>query len=236
MAMSVALHTLVAAGVVALPRASREAPPPEPMHLVFVDLIPPRGGPPVPGRSAETAPPPAAARVPEPHAPTRPQARVARREPVRESTPAHTRAPEPARHHAPDEERLAKPAVAPADAPVVSDGVALGGRGGGVPGGVAAHVYAAGAVSVPPVLVTREMPVYPPDARRREVEGVVLLEAIVDTDGRIEPASVKVRESVALLDAAAIDAVRRWRFRPGRDHAGAPVRVILEIPVRFVLR
>jgi protein TonB len=68
------------------------------------------------------------------------------------------------------------------------------------------------------------------------VEGVVLIEAIVGTDGRIEPGSVKVRESVALLDTAAADAVGRWRFRPGRDRLGAPVRVILEIPVRFVLR
>jgi outer membrane biosynthesis protein TonB len=39
-----------------------------------------------------------------------------------------------------------------------------------------------------------------------------------------------------LLDDAAAQALRRWRFRPARDHTNQPVRVILEVPVRFVLR
>jgi protein TonB len=86
------------------------------------------------------------------------------------------------------------------------------------------------------VLIGREVPNYPVEARRREVEGVVLLEAIVDREGRVEPESVKVLESVALLDSAAVEAVKRWRFRPGRDRSGATVRVILEIPIRFALR
>jgi protein TonB len=86
------------------------------------------------------------------------------------------------------------------------------------------------------VLIGREVPNYPVDARRREVEGVVLLEAIVDREGRVEPNSVRVLESVSLLDGAAVEAVKRWRFRPGRDHSGATVRVILEIPIRFALR
>jgi protein TonB len=86
------------------------------------------------------------------------------------------------------------------------------------------------------VVIGREVPAYPAEARRRQVEGVVLLEAIVDRDGRVEPDSVKVLESVALLDTAAVEAVRRWRFRPGRDRSGAAVRVILEIPIRFALR
>jgi protein TonB len=45
-----------------------------------------------------------------------------------------------------------------------------------------------------------------------------------------------VLKSVAPLDAAAIAAVRQWRFRPARDADGRPVRVIMEVPVRFVLR
>jgi protein TonB len=239
--MSLALHVLVVGAIVVLPPASRKALPPEPMQLVFVDLLPPRGGLTPPGRSAETLPPPVAAPAPEPRAPTRPQAQIPRREPVREPAkerarprtpkPPHTRAPESGRDRGSGET-----AVAPPDAPPVPGGVELGGRAGGTLGGVTARIYAAGAVPVPPVLLTREMPAYPTEARRREVEGVVLIEAIVDTDGRIEPGSVKVRESVTLLDTAAVDAVSRWRFRPGRDRSGALVRVILEIPVRFVLR
>ena len=42
--------------------------------------------------------------------------------------------------------------------------------------------------------------------------------------------------SIALLDAAAVAAVRQWRFRPARSADGTPVRVRMEIPVRFVLR
>jgi protein TonB len=98
------------------------------------------------------------------------------------------------------------------------------------------RIYAAGAIPVPPILVKREVPVYPREARRRQVEGVVVIEAVVDREGRVEADSIAVRESVALLDAAAVEAVGRWRFRPGRDRDGAAVRVLLEIPIRFVLR
>jgi len=38
-----------------------------------------------------------------------------------------------------------------------------------------------------------------------------------------------------MLDQSAIDALRKWRFAPGRDH-GAVVRVLLEVPLRFTLR
>jgi protein TonB len=62
----------------------------------------------------------------------------------------------------------------------------------------------------------------------------VVLEAIVDREGRIET-EVKVLKSVAMLDKAAIEALRQWRFTPGRDANGQPVRVILEVPIRFVL-
>jgi len=41
---------------------------------------------------------------------------------------------------------------------------------------------------------------------------------------------------VPLLDAAAITAVRQWRFQPARDEEGHPLRVTFRVPVRFVLR
>jgi protein TonB len=63
----------------------------------------------------------------------------------------------------------------------------------------------------------------------------VLLEVVLDRSGRPEE-DIRVLKSVALLDAAAIAAVRQWRFRPARDAGGHPVRVVMEVPVRFVLR
>lgn len=117
-----------------------------------------------------------------------------------------------------------------------------GGEAGGVANGVVGGVVGArgdaavpvGQVARAPVLLERVDPVYPQLARRRRIEGLVLLEAILDRSGRIEP-GVRVVRSVPSLDAAALAAVQRWRFRPARDRDGTAVRVILEIPIRFVL-
>ncbi len=63
----------------------------------------------------------------------------------------------------------------------------------------------------------------------------MVLQAVVTSDGRIEP-DVKVVRSIPLLDNAAIAALRQWRFRPAHDRTGTPMRVSLRVPVRFVLR
>jgi protein TonB len=110
-----------------------------------------------------------------------------------------------------------------------------GGRTGGVIGGQGKEPLPVDQVANPPLLLSRVVPDYPRQARLRGVEGLVLLEAILDLEGRIED-SVKVLQSIPSLDQAAIDALRRWRFRPARDHTNQPVRVILEVPVRFVLK
>jgi protein TonB len=75
-------------------------------------------------------------------------------------------------------------------------------------------------------------PAYPAIARSVRVEGVVILEAIVDTSGTIT--GLRVLRSVALLDQAAVDAVRQWRFKPALLN-GDPVNVIMTITVRFAL-
>jgi protein TonB len=64
------------------------------------------------------------------------------------------------------------------------------------------------------------------------VEGVVILEATVDTSGRMT--GLRVRRPVALLDQAALDAVGRWRFTPALLN-GEPVAVIMTITIRFTL-
>jgi protein TonB len=79
------------------------------------------------------------------------------------------------------------------------------------------------------------MPTYPPLARARGLEGRVILTAVVDQQGRVE-AAITVTQSMPLLDAAAVEAFRQWRFEPGRDRDGRPVRVRIEVPIRFQLR
>lgn len=77
-------------------------------------------------------------------------------------------------------------------------------------------------------------PKYPPAARRERQEGVVLLAVEVGTNGRPTAVTVKQSSGVAILDEAAVSAVRRWTFEPARS-AGLPAASTVEIPVRFSL-
>jgi protein TonB len=76
-------------------------------------------------------------------------------------------------------------------------------------------------------------PVYPPVAQRARVEGVVILEAVIDAQGRVE--AVRVLRSIALLDQAAVDAVKQWRFTPALLNA-EPVPVVMTVTVNFMLQ
>ena len=83
-----------------------------------------------------------------------------------------------------------------------------------------------------PALVYRIEPVYPDIAVRAHVEGVVILEATVDREGRIE--DVRVLRSMPLLDRAALEAVRQWRYSPLLLN-GKPGRFVLTVVVSFRL-
>jgi periplasmic protein TonB len=85
-----------------------------------------------------------------------------------------------------------------------------------------------------PVLVDRVEPVYPETARRARLSGFVVLEAIISTRGRVEDLRV-LRSADPLLDAAAVEAVSRWRYRPA-TLGGRAVRVYLTVTVDFTLR
>jgi protein TonB len=75
-------------------------------------------------------------------------------------------------------------------------------------------------------------PVYPDIALRARIEGVVILEAVINERGTVE--RVKVLRSVPLLDAAAVEAVSRWRYTPTLLN-GTPVSVLMSITVNFTL-
>jgi protein TonB len=61
---------------------------------------------------------------------------------------------------------------------------------------------------------------------------VVIIEAVVDRDGRVE--DLKVLRSIPLLDAAALDAVRQWRYAPLLLN-GQPARFVVTVTVSFQL-
>jgi protein TonB len=127
----------------------------------------------------------------------------------------------------------------------------VGGVEGGVPGGIlggvlgglptevppppvvarAEPVRVGGAIT-PPAVVARVAPTYPELALVAQIEGLVILEATVDTDGRVE--SVRVLRSAGLLDDAAMAAVRQWRYSP-LSLNGVPTPFILTVTVAFQL-
>ena len=76
-------------------------------------------------------------------------------------------------------------------------------------------------------------PVYPPIAQSARVEGVVVLEVIIERDGRVRQAHVL--KSIPLLDQAAMSAVEQWVFSPTRLK-GEPVPVVMTVTVDFRLR
>ena len=84
-----------------------------------------------------------------------------------------------------------------------------------------------------PVVITQVQPRYPELAKRMGVQGLVVLEAVINTEGRIE--AVKILRGQPLLDEAAIEAVQHWRFRPGTLN-GRPVTVYFTLTVNFILR
>lgn len=77
-------------------------------------------------------------------------------------------------------------------------------------------------------------PAYPLAARRRGVEGSVLLRAEVQPDGRCSRTELKQSSGSSLLDQAAQQAVLNWRFVPARRGSQAIVAWV-EIPVTFKL-
>ncbi|MBN2254453.1 MAG: energy transducer TonB [Deltaproteobacteria bacterium] len=91
------------------------------------------------------------------------------------------------------------------------------------------------AVSSAPRYEENLPPAYPAIARRRGYEGTVILSVQVDADGLVGGVSVKVSSGHAILDRAAVDAVKRWIFRPGARW-GFPVPMTVDVPVRFMLK
>jgi protein TonB len=76
-------------------------------------------------------------------------------------------------------------------------------------------------------------PLYPPAARSARVQGTVLIDVMIGVTGAV--ASVRVVRSIPLLDDAATDAVRQWRFTPTMLR-GQAVPVVMTVGVNFALK
>jgi len=112
-----------------------------------------------------------------------------------------------------------------------------GGSGNGIPGGEGPGggpppVVVVGGKIQPPRLLVRVEPEYPLLAQRAGIEGDVLLEALLGTDGRVE--QVQVVSGRPLLATSARAAVEQWRYEPTTLN-GRPVAVLLRVTVQFRL-
>lgn len=147
----------------------------------------------------------------------------------------------------------APPAIAPErplDARELIAGGVEGGVVGGIAGGIVGGIPTMPAPPPPPPAPAREKPIrvggdieqptllhrvnpdYPQIAISAKKEGIVILEATVGADGTVD--HVRVLRSEPLLDNAAVDAVKQWRYSPlqlnGRAHP-----FILTVTVNFAL-
>ena len=133
-----------------------------------------------------------------------------------------------------------------------------GGVEGGIPGGVVGGVVGGLPADIPPpppppppvpmprapvhvggqiqapALAKRVEPVYPDIAVNARIRGVVILEALVDKEGRVVEVKV-LRTPNQLLDNAAITAVRQWQYRPLVLN-GLPEPFVLTVVLTFDLR
>ena len=92
---------------------------------------------------------------------------------------------------------------------------------------------AAGSEGVPVPKKTKHVqPTYPLEALAQGVRGIVILDIVVDTQGKIE--STHIVRSVPGLDEAAIVAARQWEYEPTKV-SGKPVRVRITVPITFAL-
>jgi protein TonB len=220
---SVALHAIATVALIAVPLlASSELPgPPAAIRAFFVEPM--------------IAPPP----------PPPPPAPVAGS--VKTRTPPTPPGSDPT-------ERLTVPVEVPSElrpeegldlgiAGGVPGGVA-GGIPGGVVGGVVGGLPAAPSAPPPlapvrvggevnePVKVHHVDPVYPKVAMDASIEGIVIIDAVIDATGRISEA--RVLRGVPILEEAALEAVRQWRYTPTLlDGVPTPVRMTITVTFRF---
>ena len=84
-----------------------------------------------------------------------------------------------------------------------------------------------------PVVINRVEPVYPEEARKARIMGIVIVEAIIDQNGVVK--DVEVLKPLPFgLDQAAVDAVKQWTFKPATLN-GQPVAVRFNLTINFRL-
>ncbi len=221
--VAVAIHAVVFGSWFLIGLWEVEAVPEPPINVSFVTAA---------------APPPPPPPSPPPPPPAAPRPQVTEAKPIEVPT-------EPVQPvEIPDE----IPEVSNEPAAATDYGVE-GGVEGGVPGGQLGGVVGGAGDAPPPpqdeilrvggdiqapVKINAPLPRYPEIARRARVQGVVIVEAVINKAGSVE--SVRVLKGLPMgLDTAAVDTVKKWKFKPATLN-GKPVTVYYTLTVNFQLQ
>lgn len=169
-------------------------------------------------------------------APSSRPAKASKELPISELTPLTRPSPPLVAGPAPDDIRLVPlPHVAAASVSPVSLSAAVAGPPEPVrvapPSAEAAPRLSQAARPLP----GNSLPRYPEAAREDGLEGTVRLMVEVAADGRVGTVRWALRSGVALLDQAARDAVRLWRFQPALQD-GEPVAAVVAVTLQFRLQ
>jgi TonB family protein len=108
------------------------------------------------------------------------------------------------------------------------------GYGPGSGGGTGGGAYRIGGGVSAPAIVYKVEPEYSEEARKAKFQGTVVLAIVVDEKGN--PRDIRVIRPLGLgLDQKAIEAVEKWRFRPGqKDGRAVPVQATIEVNFRLL--
>ncbi len=94
--------------------------------------------------------------------------------------------------------------------------------------------FSIGEVDTAPGIVRHIPPIYPIKARRKGIEGRVVLQALINTDGKAVQIKVISADPPKIFDKCSKQALARWTFKPGMIE-GRKVSTWIEIPITYTL-
>ncbi len=117
----------------------------------------------------------------------------------------------------------------------LSSGLGTGlGDGGSGRGGGGSGEFGLKQVDTPPVPIRKVEPEFPSEALQMGISGRVVLRFLVKTDGKVAKASVLEADPPGFFEQSAMEAIDRWRFKPGH-YRGNAVATWVDLPIRFRL-